>query len=99
MSSRTPAANAELHDILAGFADLIAKRVAATLDARPHPIPGSVKQPEPDFLDERDAARRSSISVRTLQGWRGKGRGPRFVRAHRKVLYPRREFEEWLRSQ
>lgn len=101
MSRRSQEVNARLHEILAGFADLIAERVAAnlseTLDARSHPTSPSARQP--DFLDEREAARRSSISVRTLQGWRGKGRGPRFVRAHRKVLYPRLEFETWLRSE
>ncbi len=101
MSGRSPAMNAGLSDILARFADLIAERVAAnladTLDARPQPAQGSVRQP--DFLDEREAARRSSISVRTLQGWRAKGRGPRFVHAHRRVLYPRAEFETWLGSE
>lgn len=101
MSRRAPVANAGLHDILSRFADLIAERVAAimaeTLEARPHPSPSAAKQPE--FLNEREVARRSSISVRTLQGWRAKGRGPRFVRAHRKVLYPRVEFETWLSSE
>jgi hypothetical protein len=100
VSRRSPAPNVGLSDILAGLADLIAERVAAnlaeTLEARSHPTPSVAKQP--DFLDEHEVARRSSISVRTLQGWRLKGRGPRFVRAHRKVLYPRIEFETWLRS-
>jgi len=94
-------ANTALSDVLAGFADLIAERVAANLaeklEGRPHPTRSSAD--EADFLNEQEVARRSSISVRTLQGWRAKGRGPRFVRAHRKVLYPRAEFETWLRPE
>lgn len=101
MSRRSPAVTAGLQDVLAGFADLIAERVAAslaeTLEARSHLTPTTTEQP--DFLNEQEVARRSSISVRTLQGWRTKGRGPRFVHAHRKVLYPRTEFETWLRSE
>jgi hypothetical protein len=82
--------DAGLHDILAGIADLTAERVAANLADKleaSHQIPSAEKQP--DFLNEQEIARISSISVRTLQGWRAKGHGPRFVRAHRKVLYPR----------
>jgi hypothetical protein len=93
-------ANTDLSDFLAGFADLIAQRVAATLAEK---LEGSHRtasaERRPDFLNEQEVARLSSISVRTLQGWRVKGRGPRFVRAHRKVLYPRVETETWLRSE
>ena len=95
------AVNAGLADLLTGLAELLAERVAAnlaeTLESRLHPTPSSAEQP--DFLNEQEVARRSSISVRTLQGWRTKGRGPRFVRAHRKVLYPRVDFEAWLGSE
>lgn len=101
VSRRSQAVSAGLADLLAGLADQIAERVAAhlaeTRDGRMHPTPSSAHQP--DFLNEREVARRSSISMRTLQGWRSKGRGPRFVRAHRKVLYPRVDFEQWLRSE
>jgi len=34
-----------------------------------------------------------------LAHWRCKGKGPRFIKAgRRKVLYLRRDLEEWLRS-
>ena len=98
--SRGSQAATGLSNILAGFADLIAERVTANLAGKleaSHSSPDVEKQP--DFLNEQEVARRSSISVRTLQGWRTKGRGPKFVRAHRKVLYPRIEFEAWLRSE
>lgn len=101
MSRRSPAVSPEFSVILAGFANLIAERVAAnlaeTLEARSHSAPDAAK--EPDFLTEQEIARRTNISVRTLQGWRAKGRGPTFVRAHRMVLYPRVEFETWLKSE
>ena len=105
MSGRTNGARreqkADLHGILAMLADLIAARVSDRLVEGTDGVPRHVATPvnQPDFLTEPEAARRSSISVRTLQGWRGKGQGPRVVRAGRRVLYPRIDFESWLGSE
>jgi len=39
------------------------------------------------LLNEKDAAPRLGVSVRTLQAWRIRGNGPKFVKLNRKVLY------------
>ena len=51
---------------------------------------------DPDYLDrlitEQEAAEFLGVQVKTLQEWRTKGRGPRFVRlGTRMVKYRRRE--------
>jgi hypothetical protein len=39
------------------------------------------------FLNQKDVARRWSISPRTLERWRVVGQGPRFVKIGAHVLY------------
>ena len=38
-------------------------------------------------LTEKDAAKRLGVTVRTVQGWRRNGRGPRFYKIGRSVRY------------
>jgi excisionase family DNA binding protein len=47
-------------------------------------------------LTEREAAEYLRVAPRTLQRWRQLGRGPRFVRAGRRVLYRQRDLDDWL---
>ena len=59
------------------------------------PNPSAAPTPGPDHLDElideKAAARFLKVSVRTVQGWRIKGIGPRFVRlSARAIRYTRR---------
>ena len=55
--------------------------------------------PSPDhdgLLNERQAAALLSLSIRTLQSWRLRGGGPKFIRAGRAVRYRRRDLTEWI---
>jgi len=40
----------------------------------------------------------NQVSTATLEKWRTTGRGPRFIRAGRQVLYRRSDVEAWLQS-
>jgi predicted DNA-binding transcriptional regulator AlpA len=51
------------------------------------------------YLDEDAVAALLSVSVRTIQRWRGTGEGPPFVRAGaRRVIYSRTAIEQWVTS-
>jgi hypothetical protein len=39
-------------------------------------------------LDEKELARRWRMSPRTLQGWRQRGKGPRYMKIEGRVIYP-----------
>jgi hypothetical protein len=54
---------------------------------------------EPELLTEVQASDVLHLSVRTLQAWRGQGRGPYYVRAGRAVRYRRSDLLEWIRQQ
>ena len=51
------------------------------------------------LLTEIDAARLLKVSARTLQAWRGQGRGPAFVRAGRAIRYTRTDLTDWVSAQ
>lgn len=52
---------------------------------------------DPDaLLHEEQAAEFLKLSVRTLQAWRVKSTGPRFVRAGRAIRYRRRDLIAWI---
>ena len=51
------------------------------------------------LLTEIDAARLLKVSARTLQAWRGRGRGPAFVRAGRAIRYTRADLTDWVSAQ
>jgi predicted DNA-binding transcriptional regulator AlpA len=48
-----------------------------------------------EFLREQEVADFLDVRVRTVQGWRQKGQGPKFVKFGKTVRYPRRELEEF----
>lgn len=85
-----------INDILDQFAETVATRVATRLlQCRHEPDP---KASTPDFMSEIEVSRRTGLSRRTLQGWRAQGRGPKYVRTGRRVLYPAVELWEFLRA-
>ena len=50
-------------------------------------------------LSQRDLARRLHISPRTLEGWRWRGTGPRFIKAGGRVLYRPEDVEAFEAEQ
>lgn len=46
----------------------------------------------PAQLSDRFGGR---ITVRTLANWRWSGSGPKFTRIGGRILYPRKDLEEW----
>jgi hypothetical protein len=52
----------------------------------------------PDYLNEKQLARRWSMSHRTLQRWRRMGIGPDYLKLNRSVLYVLSDVENWERS-
>ena len=66
----------------------------------------SITKQDKDFLQylnqlisEHDAAEFLHHSVKTLQGWRCKNIGPKFVRiSGRSIRYRRRDLQEWVES-
>jgi len=57
-----------------------------------------VNMTEPtQYLDENAVAGLLSVSVRTVQRWRGSGGGPPFIRAGaRRVIYDPAAVEAWV---
>lgn len=54
---------------------------------------------DPDFLmTEMQACELLSVSPRTLQAWRVRGGGPKYVKIGKAVRYKRRDISEWLRE-
>lgn len=52
---------------------------------------------DPDFLlSETQASDLTGLSTRTLQAWRVRGEGPRFVKVGRAVRYRRRDVVAWI---
>jgi hypothetical protein len=50
-------------------------------------------------LNQRELARRLKLSPRTLEGWRWRGEGPRFVKAGGRVLYRLEDVEAFEAEQ
>jgi excisionase family DNA binding protein len=51
---------------------------------------------QPRYLDTRQAAAYLGLSLKTLEKLRVTGRGPRFAKAGRKVIYDRRDLDRWV---
>lgn len=86
MNAPAPSVN----DVIDALADALAQRVADRLALR-EPEHASPRGTEPAYLSEQEAARRTRLSRRTLQGWRARGEGPRYVKLGRAVRYPIRD--------
>lgn len=55
--------------------------------------------PEKDVLTPAEAAAYIGVGARTLQSWRSKGQGPRFVRigfGQGRIRYLQAELDAWL---
>ena len=48
------------------------------------------------LIDEKQAAALLHVSVKSLQGWRSRGGGPRFVKLGRSVRYAMPELEDFV---
>lgn len=86
-----------INDIIEMFAEAVAARVVERLAAR-QGEQKPTREREADFLSEIEVSRRTGLSRRTLQGWRGTGRGPPWVKVGRRCLYPAAELAEFLRA-
>jgi len=51
-----------------------------------------------ELLDERAAAEKTGLSVRTHQKMRVQGRGPIFTKLGKRVFYLKEDLEEWIFS-
>ncbi len=49
-----------------------------------------------ELLRQEQAAQFLNVSVRTLEAWRHRGGGPRYVKLHRCVRYRRADLLDWL---
>jgi excisionase family DNA binding protein len=82
-------------DIIAELAALYARQAELTaelsrvLREAPVPTPARTANALPEYLTTREAAALLGVSVRTLEGLRATGEGPRYVRVGRAVRYPR----------
>lgn len=53
---------------------------------------------ENKLLTETDAAQMLGLSVRSLQGWRLNGRGPKYLKLSKAVRYSQADLTAWLES-
>lgn len=51
---------------------------------------------QPEYIDTADAATMIGLKKTTLQTYRSRGGGPRFVKAGRRVLYKLEELRAWM---
>lgn len=49
-------------------------------------------------LTPKEVAKRLRLNIGTLSNWRGEGKGPRFLKFGRKILYPISEIELFERK-
>jgi hypothetical protein len=50
------------------------------------------------YMDEERAAGYLGIAQRTLGNWRFVGRGPKYIRLGRRILYHRQHLDDWALS-
>lgn len=54
---------------------------------------------DPDLLlSQQDVAPLLGLSTKTLEAWRVRGGGPKFVRVGRLIRYRRRDIQDWLQA-
>ncbi len=49
------------------------------------------------LLRPREIEKNYGISRKSLANWRSQGKGPKYLKLGRMVLYPQNEFENWLK--
>ncbi|WP_312714327.1 helix-turn-helix transcriptional regulator [Corynebacterium flavescens] len=52
-----------------------------------------------DTIDTQELAGRIGIAPSTLNTWRSRGKGPKFVRIAGRIRYMRTDVENWLNDQ
>jgi len=82
-----------LEAVIERIAQIVAEHISEKLLERQQPKPAAHGA---THFDERTVSQRTGIAVKTLQSWRSHRRGPPFVRAGRKVLYPSEGLQDWL---
>lgn len=55
-------------------------------------------QTQPRFLRARDAARHIGVAEKTLANWRSAGKGPRFSRLGRAIVYAREDLDRFVEA-
>lgn len=96
--NRDDTATDPLVRLLDQLAEAIGDRLADRIDAQLTAArAATVEARHPDFLGEHEVSRRTGLSARTLQAWRSRGKGPAYVRAGGRVLYPAAELAEFLK--
>ena len=50
----------------------------------------------PSYLTSQEVARRLQLKNGTLQNWRSQGKGPRWHKLERRVLYKAEEVQDWI---
>jgi len=51
------------------------------------------------YINNDQTAKTIRISPRTLEKWRVQGRGPAYLKLGARVVYARRDIEQWLEAQ
>lgn len=59
---------------------------------------GAQNANEPEYVDDRQLAARTSISRDTWRQWRSRGKGPPYLLVGRRCLYKWAEVEAWLET-
>ena len=78
---------------------MTSNRASAHANARNFPIPpANIGLPQPATLNVSEAAFYLGVSESTLNTWRTRGKGPRYVRLGRKVLYRVAALNDYLLS-
>jgi hypothetical protein len=50
----------------------------------------------PEVMNAHEAADYLRLSIKTLEAWRPKAIGPPFVRAGARIVYRKRDLDDWL---
>jgi hypothetical protein len=58
-----------------------------------------VQQDDEVHLTTKEVAKRLRLNVVTLANWRVQGKGPMFIKAGRRVLYPIDQLQVWEKGQ
>lgn len=64
--------------------------------AEPEPFEARTRPPPAQFLRARDAARHIGLAEKTLANWRSAGKGPRFSRLGRAIVYAREDLDRFV---
>lgn len=52
-----------------------------------------------EYIVSKELATRLRVSEETVRGWRWRGVGPKWTKAHHRVLYAESDVQAWLDAQ